>query len=180
MRQGIELQITQRKGNSSELSYTRATTEHKGPISKLLVRVGQGCIKTRNIAYLNQAQSNLLSLLACWTAANLALLLGPLPPPPPEAAPVKASPLLFPPAGAPPTPPAPPPALVDAAAVAIATLPCCTGSSLEKPGIRMLWFISRCSWRSLISSDSLPRCFASRHAKLVTDSMNSSAISRRS
>jgi len=132
----------------------------------------------RNIASLRQAQSNLLSLLACWTAANLALLFGPLPPAP-EAAAVEASVLLPPPPGAPPAPLAPAPALVDAAAAAIA-MPCCTGGSLEKPGIRMLWFISRCSCRSLISSDSLPRCFANRHAKLVTDSMNSSAISRRS
>lgn len=125
-------------------------------------------------------QSNRFSLLACWTAANRALLFGPPPPPPPDAPAVDASVFLPPPAGAPPAPLAPAPAFVDAAAVAIAALPCCTGSSLEKPGIRMLWFISRCSWRSLISSDSLPRCFASRHAKLVTDSMNSSAISRRS
>ena len=38
----------------------------------------------------------------------------------------------------------------------------------------------RCSWRSFTSSVSPPLCFASRHPKLVTESMNSSAISRSS
>lgn len=51
-------------------------------------------------------------------------------------------------------------------------------SSEAKPGMRMLWLRSRCNCRSLTSRESLPRCLASRHPKLVTESMNSSAICR--
>ena len=67
-------------------------------------------------------------------------------------------------------------------------------SSDAKPGIRILWFRSthrwwvqcsgksndlglpRWSWRSRTSRVSPCRCFVKRHAKFVTESMNSSAI----
>lgn len=40
--------------------------------------------------------------------------------------------------------------------------------------------LPRCNWRSRTSSVSPPRCFASRQAKFVTESINSSAMERRS
>jgi len=49
--------------------------------------------------------------------------------------------------------------------------------SLEWPGMCMFQFRSRCSWTSLTSSESDLRCFANRHAKVVTESTNSSATS---
>jgi len=53
------------------------------------------------------------------------------------------------------------------------------GMSDANPGIRMLWLRSRWSCKSLTSSVSPLRCFASLHPKFVTESMNSSAISKR-
>lgn len=67
-------------------------------------------------------------------------------------------------------------------------------SSEANPGIRILWFRSapngeqhhrgqqtslpRCNCKSLTSRVSPPRCLASRHPKLVTESINSSATCR--
>lgn len=49
-------------------------------------------------------------------------------------------------------------------------------SSDANPGIRMLWLRSRWSCRSRTSRESPPLCLASRQAKFVTESMNSSAM----